>query len=484
MPSKFHREVAAIVDEDESGGLIPDEHDYRDKAIRHKRLELMGRRLDARISSIETLATQATLVAGFCFAVLKPDSIFAVEEIDTVLWVPILGPFIIATSNAISLASAVWVVYLAGYASIKARMAFLVGSSRRAIDESVRTLQLTHVEARKHFDISLTFLIISAAAVCLFELSIFTGLFVCFVFFGYAIRAYHFKVLTIDGRLTEWYEASEQKLGIFDDSKEDASYVASIKFLYSQILLWLRPEQAEPPGVLDQLKIEPPIRQNEPEMWQLPTSSKAEARRKALALRGYLHKSPSSCGPLKKKQPGVFHRRYFILKGNELSFFQSKYEVEVFKVSRVINLQHYEVTSLHPDEPLTFSIVQKSASEVRRGAHDPSFAQLSWYLRAESPSEFEHWVRNCSLASLLDGEPAPFPSCSSPGSETEYIDESFADSKFSVASFQAQYSPRESSPTKLRSVKRWATERLRLQIGDVSSGRTALRTNDTVMEMV
>eukprot|EP00965_Chrysotila_dentata_P021870 724291-Pleurochrysis_carterae.AAC.2 len=40
------------------------------------------------------------------------------------------------------------------------------GSSQLAIDDSVRTLQLTHTEARSHFDISLTFLIVSAVSVC------------------------------------------------------------------------------------------------------------------------------------------------------------------------------------------------------------------------------------------------------------------------------------------------------------------------------
>eukprot|EP00965_Chrysotila_dentata_P008569 279132-Pleurochrysis_carterae.AAC.2 len=52
------------VGDDEANGLIPDEHDYREKMIRHRRLELMARRLDARISSIETLATQARAICA------------------------------------------------------------------------------------------------------------------------------------------------------------------------------------------------------------------------------------------------------------------------------------------------------------------------------------------------------------------------------------------------------------------------------------
>ena len=38
--------------------------------MRHKRLDLANRRLDARISSLESLATQGTLLAGFGYGTL------------------------------------------------------------------------------------------------------------------------------------------------------------------------------------------------------------------------------------------------------------------------------------------------------------------------------------------------------------------------------------------------------------------------------
>ena len=48
------------------------QHRLRKAQIRHRELDLEGRRVDARIASLESLATQATLLAGFSYAVISP----------------------------------------------------------------------------------------------------------------------------------------------------------------------------------------------------------------------------------------------------------------------------------------------------------------------------------------------------------------------------------------------------------------------------
>ena len=128
-------------------GLIPDEHRYREAAVRHKRLDLANRRLDARISSLESLATQGTLLAGFGYGTLTRDpgegrfgyggggGHLAWSE-DSLL-LP-LSEGVISCLAALSVGSAVWVVYLSGYAAIRARIAFLMGSDRLAADDAIQ----------------------------------------------------------------------------------------------------------------------------------------------------------------------------------------------------------------------------------------------------------------------------------------------------------------------------------------------------------
>ena len=55
------------------GGIIGDEHRMRRAHIRHREVELEGKRVDARITSLESLATQATLIAGFSYSSIRPD---------------------------------------------------------------------------------------------------------------------------------------------------------------------------------------------------------------------------------------------------------------------------------------------------------------------------------------------------------------------------------------------------------------------------
>ena len=104
-------------------GLIPDEHRYREAAVRHKRLDLANRRLDARISSLESLATQGTLLAGFGYGTLTRDpgegrygygvGVNRLAWSEDSLLLP-LSEGVISCLAALSVGSAVWVVYLSG----------------------------------------------------------------------------------------------------------------------------------------------------------------------------------------------------------------------------------------------------------------------------------------------------------------------------------------------------------------------------------
>jgi len=100
-------------------GLIPDEHRYREAAVRHKRLDLANRRLDA----LESLATQGTLLAGFGYGTLTRDpgegrfeygsGVGHLAWSEDSLLLP-LSEGVISCLAALSVGSAVWVVYLSG----------------------------------------------------------------------------------------------------------------------------------------------------------------------------------------------------------------------------------------------------------------------------------------------------------------------------------------------------------------------------------
>ena len=93
--------------------------------------------LDARIASLESLATQATLLAGFSYAVLRPDSVGAILADDRL---GNLFGILISFCTVASFCSALWVVYLTGYATIRARVTFLQGTRTRAVDATINML--------------------------------------------------------------------------------------------------------------------------------------------------------------------------------------------------------------------------------------------------------------------------------------------------------------------------------------------------------
>lgn len=176
-----------------------DEHRLRKAQIRHRELELEGRRVDARIASLESLATQATLLAGFSYAVLAPDSVGGLLS-PTKLHS--LSGICIAFSTITSFCSALWVVYLTGYASIKARVTFLQGARTRAVDATITILIETQNYSRYYFDLSLGALVAGAMLVVLKEAG-WLALPLLAVFAAFLLNGAIYK-RRIDSELSKW----------------------------------------------------------------------------------------------------------------------------------------------------------------------------------------------------------------------------------------------------------------------------------------
>ena len=187
-----------------SHGIIDDEHRMRRSVMRQREVELEGRRVDARIASLESLATQATLLAGFSYSVLRPDNIRYIKKMDGA---DTAAGVILAACSAASFCAALWVVYLTGYASIRARIAFLQGSKRRAVADSLEVLIETQHHARAYFDFSMASLVVSALVVIIDSTPtlLMLSCVLIFVFIGYR-GAIHKR--RIDKRLQPWIEAS------------------------------------------------------------------------------------------------------------------------------------------------------------------------------------------------------------------------------------------------------------------------------------
>jgi hypothetical protein len=136
------------------------QHRLRKAQIRHRELDLEGRRVDARIASLESLATQATLLAGFSYAVISPS-----DEVSGVLAPSRLFTLtgcVSAFATVTSFCAALWVVYLTGYASIRARVTFLQGTRSKAVEATIDVLVETQSYARFYFDLSLGSLVAGA----------------------------------------------------------------------------------------------------------------------------------------------------------------------------------------------------------------------------------------------------------------------------------------------------------------------------------
>ena len=205
------------------GGIMGDEHRLRRAQIKHRELDLEGRRVDARIASLESLATQATLLSGFSYAVLRPDSVnglLAGPVMNTPLGV------ITAVMTVISFCASLWVVYLTGYSSIRARIAFLQGSKAKAIDQALEVLIETQAYARRFFDLSVAALVFSAIAVVIQHSPLASSFPLVIIFLIFMLNGAFYK-RKIDKKLNRWtkdympdWETSES-CGVYVDRLQD-----------------------------------------------------------------------------------------------------------------------------------------------------------------------------------------------------------------------------------------------------------------------
>lgn len=378
------------------GGLIPDEHRYREAAVRHKRLDLMNRRLDARISSLESLATQGTLVAGFGYTTLTRSQ-------DDIGEASSSSEAFVALFAALSVGAAVWVVYLSGYAAIRARIAFLMGSDRRAAEDAIQVLRETHERARDCFDLSLSTLVLCASSLVMANLSWFSATTVIVVFLCFLVDGARFTQ-HVDGRLAKWTTLYSRMTANDAGRRQNAS-VACGRCLDQLMrtecagramhwtLGWLLPndpcvrgrtnrsedgdggvgggsgrgapgrvtfddgDAAErgaatmPPG-----RAPPMERMRSP---SVPGVGRMSSSPKDGMMRSWMYKTPSSLGPLRRPPSVAGHRRFFVLRRRELSIFASQDRADLspaYTPSRVINLEDYVVENVSDKVPLTFAL--------------------------------------------------------------------------------------------------------------------------------
>ena len=435
--------------------MIPDEHRYRAAAVRHKRLDLANRRLDARISSLESLATQGTLLAGFGYGTLTRDpgegrfvgfgssaSHLALSE-DSVL-LP-LSEGVISCLAALSVGSAVWVVYLSGYAAIRARIAFLMGSDRLAADDAILVLRQTHERARDSFDLSLSALVLCASVLVINKMPWYTSMCVVGVFLLFLRDGARFKQ-QIDARLYPWtaqYAQPARATGHRSLPRGPGAAVdpggwsrccepvARLRGLLLGAPCWRRllghtlaPAAATTPR---QPRRPPPP--SEAPGWaaagaggryEPPEAMRTRSACRPSVLRGWLYKTSSSRGPLRRPPSGATQRRFFVLRNRRLQIFASQDRADLspaYPPSREIHLAQYELVDprtcgpegegrLSEVPPFTLALVPKGG--VPRGggggggdrgggasswmpfrATDP--AELSWYLRCANADAFETW---------------------------------------------------------------------------------------------
>ena len=100
--------------------LVSSEHLYRQATREQGVLNLGMQRIDVRCSALESISTQATLVAGFAFGSLQPDVLDTLTSTDaeeTLVQMYIRQTFAAAfvACSAVAFAASIWVIYMALY---------------------------------------------------------------------------------------------------------------------------------------------------------------------------------------------------------------------------------------------------------------------------------------------------------------------------------------------------------------------------------
>ena len=180
MPTANEVKLAARIDS---------EHLLRQASKHRGILDLGMQRIDVRCAALESISTQATLVAGFAFGSLAPD------VLDTLrgdadfgeTYVDICFSIAFIACTAASFGASIWVIYMALYVGYKAQFTALQGRSADAVQMSLKVLLRTNERISYFFNVALVFLAVAATLMAWSHLHVLATI-VLLAVFGYFIR--------------------------------------------------------------------------------------------------------------------------------------------------------------------------------------------------------------------------------------------------------------------------------------------------------
>ena len=285
-----------------------------------------------------------------------------------------------------------WVVYLSGYAAIHARIAFLMGSDRRAVDDAILVLRETHERARDSFDLSMS----TPTPLRL------------------RARLHQPSVVHVDPRDRRLRRPLCRRRRL-QEPRGWAPQPVDQPVRHGGTTALVGPAAGEgpQPGCRRVLGVAASVlaggRRRRAAAAQRAGRAGRAARTSAFgarasrvrpaaqtptrprALRGWVYKTPSSQGPLRRPPSRPTHRRFLVLRAQRLEIFASQDRADLspaYAPSRVIELAEYAVRSVHAEEPYTLALQPKEGEE----------AALSWYLRLGDRSSFAEWEARLRLA--------------------------------------------------------------------------------------
>jgi hypothetical protein len=171
--------------------LINSQHQFRQATRERGIIELKMQMIDVRCGAMQSIATQATLVAGFAFGSLQPDTLDTLWATHEASWVqyPFSIAFVLCAS--IAFASSIWVIYTSLYAGWRAQFSALQGGTLGmmagdAVDESLQIILLTTERVAKWFSCALGFTTLGVTLLAFAHLPwVSFGLLFVFGFFTY-----------------------------------------------------------------------------------------------------------------------------------------------------------------------------------------------------------------------------------------------------------------------------------------------------------
>ena len=182
--------------------------------------------IDVRCGAMQSIATQATLIAGFAFGSLQPDildSLWSNNEASWLQW-PFSIVFILCAATAFAssalhiqfehtitvvvltagfvawVCSGIWVIYMSLYAGWRAQFSALQGGmdgvlAADAVDESLQIILLTTERVAMWFSTALAFTAVSTTLLAFAHLPwVSIGLLVIFAFFSYDGATFRRKI--------------------------------------------------------------------------------------------------------------------------------------------------------------------------------------------------------------------------------------------------------------------------------------------------